>query len=189
MSVSTTVCCSFCCAMVDEGEWEEDWTYRDEEEDAYASEDYHCDGGSSKKKRRLQVSGSSSSSSNTTAGGRAVGYDREAPLIADAFRGHHCPICLGSINDSAMIGVCRHVYCKTCLFEVRRYESTAIYGHSYIWRQLIPLLLCAFLLVRVALEPITVTINRTLPLLDPMNDSTTVVFSVHFSRSSHACSS
>ncbi|CAM9569542.1 unnamed protein product, partial [Ectocarpus fasciculatus] len=36
---------------------------------------------------------------------------------ADAFRGHHCPICLGLVVDSAMIESCRHLYCKVCLFE------------------------------------------------------------------------
>ncbi|CAN0574868.1 unnamed protein product, partial [Ectocarpus sp. 12 AP-2014] len=34
-----------------------------------------------------------------------------------AFRGHHCPICLGLVEDSAMIESCRHLYCKVCLFE------------------------------------------------------------------------
>lgn len=107
-----------CCTMGDEGDRELDWTCRDEEEDAYASDDYYRDSGSRKKKRRL---GKTVSSSTTAGGGEGavVGYDREAPLIADAFRGHYCPICLGSIQDSAMIGDCRHLYCKTCLFEVR----------------------------------------------------------------------
>ncbi|CAM9365222.1 unnamed protein product, partial [Scytosiphon promiscuus] len=38
-------------------------------------------------------------------------------ITADAFRGHHCPICLGSVVNSAMIEACQHVYCKDCLFE------------------------------------------------------------------------
>lgn len=40
-------------------------------------------------------------------------------MRTDAFRGHHCPICLDSVVDSAMIESCKHVYCKGCLFEVR----------------------------------------------------------------------
>lgn len=108
-----------CCTMGDEGERELDWTCRDEEEDPYASDDYYRDSGSSKKKRRLGKTVSSSTTAGGIGGGAVVvGYDREAPLIADAFRGHYCPICLGSIQDSAMIGDCRHLYCKTCLFEV-----------------------------------------------------------------------
>lgn len=60
------------------------------------------------------------------------GFDRPKPWIADAFHGRHCPICLGSTESSAMIELCRHLFCKTCLFEVctQFFDSPNISAHN-----------------------------------------------------------
>lgn len=77
--------------------------------------------------RRRSHAGATSGSMNGNGamsnGGKTNGYhhegfDREKPWIADAFRGHHCPICLSPTEQSAMIESCRHIFCQKCLFEV-----------------------------------------------------------------------
>lgn len=107
-----------------EGEGE-DWIYADEDHE-YAYADY----ANSNKRKRADPGSSSTAATvaaNSAAAAADAGLERAAPWIPDAFRGHHCPICLESIEDSAMIELCRHLFCRSCLFEVGISNLTCIY--------------------------------------------------------------
>lgn len=127
--------CSSCCADMSNEE-EHEWGFEEEDGGEYAYVDY---AGGSKGKRsreegtaaRSDVDATRPRTSMTCAEdqeGAARAEDqlqqseRAAPWIPDAFCGHHCPICLDSTQDSAMIESCHHLYCKSCLFEVRAHS-------------------------------------------------------------------
>lgn len=70
----------------------------------------------------MDVRGSDSTSTETFSSSTNgdQGFDREKPWIADAFQGHHCPICLGATEESTIIESCRHIFCKSCLFKASK---------------------------------------------------------------------
>lgn len=91
-----------------ESKEEEQWHYGDDEDGEFAYVHYAEKGGRANEAEKLVEQQASDD-------GAVAGV---AGVRVDAFRGHHCPICLGSVEDSAMIESCQHVYCKGCLFEV-----------------------------------------------------------------------
>lgn len=108
-------------------------SFGEEDGSEYAYVDY---AGSRKGKRTREEEGDAAARSNGDATRTACADDQEGaaraedplqhqsgertvPWIPDAFLGHHCPICLDATKDSAMIESCHHLYCRSCLFEVR----------------------------------------------------------------------
>lgn len=116
-------------------EEERDWSFGEEDGGEYAYVDY---AGLKKGKRSREEKGDAAARSDADATRTRTAYtdnqegaaraedqlqhqlgERAAPWMPDAFLGHHCPICLDATKDSAMIESCHHLYCRTCLFEVR----------------------------------------------------------------------
>ncbi|CAM9186365.1 unnamed protein product [Ectocarpus sp. 12 AP-2014] len=94
----------------------EEWEDGGEEEDEFAYVHY----AQTAKRRRLQQQveeGGGAAATGDAPQQNQQQQQQEDSSSTDAFRGHHCPICLGLVEDSAMIESCRHLYCKVCLFE------------------------------------------------------------------------
>ena len=124
-------------------EEERDWSFEEEDGGEYAYVDYA--GGRKGKRSREEGAATRSDADARPRTGMTCAQDKEgaaraedqlqqsersAPWIPDAFCGHHCPICLDSTQDSAMIESCHHLYCKSCLFEVGSAQSVLLYLHT-----------------------------------------------------------
>lgn len=93
------------------------WRLGSDEDDEFAYVEY-AEGHLSNKRKRDDSSHLDSSSAASAVDNDAI------QSIPDAFLGHHCPICLEAIKDSAMIETCHHLYCRSCLFEVSAYSRS-----------------------------------------------------------------
>lgn len=102
----------------------EGWGDGGEEEDEFAYVHY----AQTTKRRRLQeqVKEGGGAAAGDTQQQLQQEQEEDSSVSTDAFRGHHCPICLGLVVDSVMIQSCRHLYCKVCLFEVRSWNPSSL---------------------------------------------------------------